>query len=195
MSWYKTFKLGAIGGELEIPMQTIALAFDYRQVEQMQRNIAGDNKRTLLKVNVPIIIIQGARMPLATFKRLLGFYQSKISLNFMTNDALGVTDQSEISRDASTVYLTNTGVTGIIIRGVYLLADVYRTGTNYYTGGSFNESLLKITLGTPVPNSNESVWVDYDFTGNRVYVTRFNPFPHVGQYQDFWQVNIELTGR
>ena len=176
-------------------MQALGISFDFRQVEQLQRNVAGDFKRTILKQNVPIIVIQAARMPLVTFKRMMGFYQSKEAMNFLTSDSMGVTDQLEISQTSGVVYLTNTGCTGITIQGVYLRADVYRTGTNYYTGGSFVESTLKITLGTPLPGPNEPVWIDYDFTGNRVLVTRFNPSPHVGASQDYWQANIELTGR
>ena len=195
MAWLQTFRLGIVGGELDLVMQALGISFDFRQVEQLQRNVAGDFKRTILKQNVPIIVIQAARMPLVTFKRMMGFYQSKEAMNFLTSDSMGVTDQLEISQTSGVVYLTNTGCTGITIQGVYLRADVYRTGTNYYTGGSFVESTLKITLGTPLPGPNEPVWIDYDFTGNRVLVTRFNPSPHVGASQDYWQANIELTGR
>jgi len=195
MAWLKIFKLGIVGSELELVMQAMGISYDFRQVEQLQRNVAGDFKRSILKQNVPIITIQAAKMPAVTFKRMMGFYQSKEPLNFLAKDDFGVTDQLEISQTASVVYLTNTGCTGITIQGVYLRADVYRTGTNYFTSGSFVESTLKITLGSALPGPNESVWIDYVFTGHRVLVTRFNPFPHSGASQDYWQANIELTGK
>lgn len=45
------------------------------------------------------------------------------------------------------------------VLGVYLAGDVERSGTNYYTGGSFLGSV--ITLVVPLPSATEPVIVDY----------------------------------
>lgn len=45
------------------------------------------------------------------------------------------------------------------VQGVWLGTDPGHTGTNYYTGGSFN--IREIELGTELPNQNTDVLIDY----------------------------------
>ena len=45
------------------------------------------------------------------------------------------------------------------VLGVFLASDITMTGTNYYTGGSFNGKV--ITLGTNLPAANTSVLINY----------------------------------
>lgn len=194
MAWLTTFKLGIPGGELDLIGRVTIPSFDHKHVEQQQRNVAGDLKRTYLKTHVPIIGIQMTSLPMATIKRLLGFYKSLEPLNFISNNAFGVTDQQEISTSTTSVTLTNMCASGVTILGVYLRADTARAGTNYFTSGSYNATTRVITLGTPLPGANTQVWVDYNFTGYSVWMTALQPTPHEGHSQDLWRANIQLTG-
>jgi hypothetical protein len=49
------------------------------------------------------------------------------------------------------------------VTGVWLATDPNRLGTNYFTGGGFNDQTGVITLGTPLP-SVQRVLVDYEYT-------------------------------
>lgn len=51
----------------------------------------------------------------------------------------------------------------VSVTGVWLATDPNRLGTNYFTGGGFNDQTGIITLGTPLP-SIQRVLVDYEYT-------------------------------
>lgn len=50
------------------------------------------------------------------------------------------------------------------IQGVYLTSDPNRLATNYFTGGSYNDTTGVVTLGTALPSGTTSVLVDYTYT-------------------------------
>lgn len=56
--------------------------------------------------------------------------------------------------------LINSGA----VTGAYLPSDPNRLGTNYFTGGSYNNSTGLITLGTPLPSGITIALVDYVYT-------------------------------
>lgn len=194
MSWLSTFKLGLPGLELDVKGRVASPRFEIVGVENLQRNVAGDLKRTFLKHNVPTISLQLMALPMSVVATLTGLYHSRQVLNFLSNTAFSVDHQLETSSADDTVFLTKTGLTGITIVGVFLQADAANTGTNYFTGGSYDAASREITLGTPLPSANESVWVSYTYTGHRVFITRLSPTPYRGESQDLWQASLELTG-
>lgn len=50
------------------------------------------------------------------------------------------------------------------ILGVYLKTDPNRLATNYFTGGTYNDSTGLVTLGTTLPSGTTEVLVDYIYT-------------------------------
>lgn len=68
----------------------------------------------------------------------------------------------------------DTLTVGVSVTPVYSVEGVYDnpldTGTNYYTGGSFNSATGVITLGTPYYDGNQ-LYVDYRYRINNVAVT------------------------
>lgn len=195
MSWLEVFLLGASGQELGLTMKVQSVTFDEKNVEQTQRNIAGDLKRTFLKVDVPVIAVSFLGASNDVHSRLKGMFQRKQILNLKAHTALGVRDQLERSTSTTKVTLTNTGASGISIVGVFLSSDFNKSGTNYFTSGSYNSTTREITLGSALPGANTDVIVDYNYTGHNVMVTRLNTMPHAGASKDLWMGTIELTGR
>lgn len=49
------------------------------------------------------------------------------------------------------------------IQGVWLVTDPNRLGTNYFTGGSFNDTTGVVTLGTALPFGTTTVLMDYTY--------------------------------
>lgn len=194
MAWFQNFLLGIEGSELEILAKILTPNFELKNVEQLIRNISGGLRRDIIKHGVDIVVLQTAAVPESTLARLRGYFQSKAVLNFKMNDALIVTDQLEISSDATHVTLTNTALTGMTISGIFLKSDVARALTNYFSGGSFNGTTFVATLGSPLPGANTEVWVDYAYTGQSVMLTRLNAVPHEAANKDLWKVTVELTG-
>ena len=61
---------------------------------------------------------------------------------------------------ANHIPLINSGA----ISGVYLQNDPNRLGTNYFTGGTYNDASGLITLGTALPTGATKVLIDYSYT-------------------------------
>jgi hypothetical protein len=55
-------------------------------------------------------------------------------------------------------------INSLAVTGVYLTTDSNRLGTNYYTGGAYNDVTGSITLGTPLPSGTTIVLADYSYT-------------------------------
>lgn len=77
----------------------------------------------------------------------------QVSFDAITNN---ITGENQRSVNKSTV---NTNYTIKSVIGVYLLSDINKTGTNYYTGGSFTTNT--ITLGTFLAVDYVDVVIDY----------------------------------
>lgn len=77
-----------------------------------------------------------------------------------------VVSEAKTSSNATTVT-----VDGNIykVSGVYLATDTLKTGTNYYTGGSFSAKV--ITLGVALPGATTNVIVDYEGDTRRQLTT------------------------
>jgi len=80
----------------------------------------------------------------------------------VTTNAVSVVDEQTISNGLSLVTALN--LTVLSVSGVWLQTDPGHSGTNYYTGGSFNPNNGQITLGTPLPDAFSPVLINYSHT-------------------------------
>ncbi len=65
------------------------------------------------------------------------------------------------AQDTTADYEIGTDYAIGAVSGVYRASDTTRSGTNYYTGGSFEENTQTITLGISPGDAGESMIVDY----------------------------------
>ncbi|MDI6740301.1 MAG: carboxypeptidase regulatory-like domain-containing protein, partial [Candidatus Edwardsbacteria bacterium] len=94
--------------------------------------------------------------------------------------------------DSVTVTVVNIPVNQVL--GVY--DTVSGTGTNYYTGGSFNPATGVVTLGTPYPNWGSSpVYADYSYKADNVIIS-YSYRHSIGKYTplDTMTLQINSTG-
>src|SRR6185312_1101037 len=79
----------------------------------------------------------------------------------------------------------------LTITGVFTAPD--GSGTNYFTGGSYADATRAITLGSPLPNATQQVYVTFTYTGWLVHFTKFAPKAQ-GGLVDIFPYDIELAG-
>ncbi len=194
MSWLKPYSLGLAGYELPLMMQVLSFSMDHNNVEAQAMTVLGDLRRSIIKVHVPVIALETAALTEAVMARLRGLRNSQDLLNLKCKSAFTVTDQICIASTSGTVILPNMSASGVTIAGVYLATDIHRTGTNYFTSGSYDAASRMISLGADLPADNSEVVVDFSFTGHTVLMTKLVEMPHEGQYQDLWKASMELTG-
>jgi hypothetical protein len=193
MAWLDCFKLGDAGSEIEFANNPSEVTFEDVEICDTDRNLAGDKKKYFSKVGHKISLkypmceiaelnkLQSIKNAYGTFKRLL------------MNDALGIIDEPRISSDKDTVTIMPSSRAGITITGVWLYTDTGHTGTNYYTGGSYNATTKTITLGTSLPASNMAVIINYSYQGWDVDIIGMPTVASVERPLTF-DVQIELEG-
>lgn len=72
---------------------------------------------------------------------------------------MSIQDEMIYPATLSTLYVSRPRINSVI--GVYLFDDNEHSGTNYYTGGGFDESTGKIWLGTPLVSTAAYARVSY----------------------------------
>ena len=194
MAWKTSFALGISGSELSLVGKVLNIVIEEKNIAVDSRNVAGDKRRSILKMLVPTISLDLAALTDAMVARLRGLRASQAVLNFICDGGMNVTDLVLTSTSTIAVTLPNTSCSGITIAGVYLATDTGRSGTNYYTTGSFNSATGIITLGSALPGANTQVVVDWTFTGRSVLMNTFTPIPHQGQFSNLWSAKVELEG-
>ncbi len=89
-----------------------------------------------------------------------GLWFEVLSIGVTTN-VVTVTD--ELQNAQGTTLVTTSNIRLNSVTGVWLAGDPDHTGTNYYTGGSYDVSTGEITLGVALPYSDAAVIITYSY--------------------------------
>jgi hypothetical protein len=79
----------------------------------------------------------------------------------VTSNEVFVVDETQNGIGTDTVQVSNTTVTSV--SGVWIQGDYDHTGTNYFTGGSFDADTGVLTLGSVLSYENALVIVSYSY--------------------------------
>lgn len=79
--------------------------------------------------------------------------------NGVISNTVTQTNETQTSIDADTIFVLRTNLTSVT--SVVLASDP--SGTNFFTGGTFNSSTGEITLGFSLPSANSEVLVTYTY--------------------------------
>lgn len=172
MAW-TTFQLGNTGNLRSFANQPSQINFSPDELESSVRNRRGDlfvsNRRKItdrVTVRYPYIDTDEVN----TLQSILNDGSEHKELR--VQDAFKIIDEKRVSSSVSLVRITRSARIGIAMEGVWLATDTGHTGTNYWTGGSFDADTFEITLGTPLASANTEVFVNYTFVGWNVKVDR-----------------------
>lgn len=206
MAW-TTFKLGRPGSEYEftVPGNPQALSIENRNIRVLQTNIEGDLKKSTLKLYVPSIRMNSNYLPFAERNKLASLMNiTDAFLSFMLRDDFLITAEKALPVDVSTVNIANSsilrlekallaaGASGhITITGVF--DNPAGTGTNYYTSGSFDGTTGAITLGTPVADASNPVYISYTYKGWLVEIEDLSDSINGGRV-DLFSYDMSLRG-
>lgn len=219
MGW-QTFKLGRPGYEYDFDVNPSAMQIDEQPISILQRNLAGDLKKSILKTSAPIIRINSNYLMVAQrnqFASLAGI--SDTFLSFITRDDWQVIaekntpislTQVKIQNNSATklsAALVAAGFTGIItINSVAQIPNVTAgpvfggggfgeggfSGPDFFTGGSYDDLTKTITLGTTLSSLNP-VYVSYTYKG---WLVNMDKLSHAiqGGWIDRFTYDFQLTG-
>jgi len=219
MGW-QTFKLGRPGYEFDFDVNPAAMAIDDGPIAVLQRNLAGDLKKSVLKTSVPIIKINSNYLMMAQrnqFASLAGIADTFLS--FITRDDWQVIAEKNMPTSLTQVKLQNNSATklsaalvaagfpGIItVTSVAQVPNVTAgptfggggfgeggfSGPDFFTGGSYDDLTRTVTLGTTL-NSLEAVYITYTYQGWLVNMEKMSHSIQ-GGWVDKFLYDFVLTG-
>lgn len=221
MAWIPQFLLGRPGFEYSFDINPEGMSIDEAPLAVIQRNLAGDMKKSVLKASVPIIKVNSSFLALQQrnqFASLAGIADTFLS--FQTRDDWQVLSERNLPQSVTKVVIQNNsatklsaalvaaGFTGIItINGVATVPNVLAgptfgsggfgsggfDGPDYFAGGSYDDASRTITLGTSLPSATQYVYVTYTYKG---WLVNLDVLSHSvkGGWMDRFSYDFQLTG-
>ena len=176
--WISQFLLGRPGNELTFNINPNAIDIRAAQIAAKKRTLSGHLRKWVFRTSFPTITLESdffRFQDLNAMQSLLAVADTMLSFKVRDGDLQTVmeicyqTDALTVPiRENSAVLLSAAlvaaGAPGsITINGVY--DNPAGTGTNYYTGGSYDDASCTITLGTPLIVATTPVYVTYSYSG------------------------------
>ena len=192
---YVTFKIGTAGNESNMTFQIQSLNITPLDILAEVKNIQGDYKKNIFKVNVPDFAIGGIKLTQTDYNLFVSMKSRRSLLNFIFRDDLAVVDEEDTSSTTLLVTLMNTAASGIVPTGVWLKSDPTHAATNYYTGGgTYNSTTRVLTLHSALPGANTDVLINYTYTGFACIIKSISIAAMQGQSKLFYTANMMIGG-
>jgi len=195
VKWLGNFKIGIDKDNLFTVGRMVSI-FRINPIELCTetRDVRGYLKKVSLDKKVDIVEVFCSDMSTAV-KNELQYNLMKSNLIFLQAFETGEEekeDRTSISR--TSVKIMPTSKRFITITSVVLASAP--TGTNYYTGGSFDEETYLITLGASLPDegANQAVIVSYNYKGWKGSVKETFIEPLSPKKIEVWSLGFKLTG-
>ena len=175
--WINSFLLGRPGAELSFDLNPNQVQITKTQISSVKRVLSGRLIKRVFRTEFPTIDLSGTFFTYAQADQmasLLNITDTLLSFrvrddmtmfgeqNFPANGGTTVTLQENSATLLSAALVAASAAPSVAIVGVYDNPGL--TGTNYYTGGSYDSPTRTVTLGTPLPTSG-ACYITYTYTG------------------------------
>ena len=201
--WITQFKLGVPGSEYTFELNPQALNSSEGPITVINENLAANLRKDVLKNYRPTFRVNSNYLTVAQKQQFVALAGLPIFLSFQTRDNDWTFLEKDTPDSVSGITLRSNSITlldkalndvsaaaNLTVTGVFLTAAL--TGTNYYTGGSYARATRVITLGTPLPNTND-VYVQYSYLGCLVNMQAINTVAQGGKV-DIHSYDFQLEG-
>jgi len=204
MAWLSSFKLGRPGYELTFDANPMQMPIGEAQICAINRVLSGRLKKRVFRTTFPTIKISSNWFPLADRNKFLSLLSvTDTFLSFQVRDDLEMQGEVNYPTDSTHIPLRGNSATllskalvaagfasQITVSGVY--DNPSYTGTNYYTGGSYDDASLVVTLGSAV-SASVAHYCTYIYKGWLVDIRRIDYTAYGGRV-DLFSYDLELVG-
>jgi len=223
MSWLSPFLLGRPGGEYSFEISPEGMDIEEAGVVVLQRNLAGDLKKSTLKTSAPIIKVNSSFLSLTQrnqFASLVGIADTFLS--FKTRNDWQVVDELVTILSSTTLQLANTSATrlsavlvGMDFPSVITIVTPFKfgigPGSTFGSGGfgegefggggetfdpgviTYNDVTRVITMTNALSDITAPLFLSYTYTGWLVNLERLTHRAQ-GGWLDRFQYDFQLTG-
>ena len=219
MAWLSPFLLGRPGAEIQLDLPPEAIEVQEMPIASVQKNLAGDLKKSVIKASAPTIRINSRRLSPTQRNQLASLAGIRDTfLSFQTRDDWQVFQELVTVIDATHVQIANTSATRlsallvalggssiITVQPVFGLAfggGAYGAGAYgaAFSGGdfdpgdvSYDDATRIITIENPIDDLESAIFVSYNYKGWLVNMRQMNA-KSGGSFADIFSYDIELNG-
>lgn len=203
-SWLSPFLLGRPGYELSFDVNPASLSLDEGQIAAFDRTLAGIGKKWVFNTYIPTIKISSDWFPIATRNQFVSLLSvTDTFLSFQTRDDWQMQLEINPILSASTVSVQTNSATRLsaalvaagfssVVTIVGVFDNPAGTGTNYFTGGSYNDQSYVVTLGTNFA-TQQYAYVTYTYKGWLVDLQKVST-KAMGGKSDLLSYDYQLVG-
>ncbi len=220
MAWLSQFLLGRPCNEYSFEVNPEAMSIEETGVFVVQRNLAGDLKKSVLKASAPLIKVNSSYLSLAQrnqFASLVGIGDTFLS--FRTRDDWQVTDESVTILSTTSIQLNNTSMSrlsaALVSAGcasIITILTPWTLSTGYYYGAggfgyggyggpvtfdpgtvTYDDATRIATFTNALADDISTVLVSYTYTG---WLVNMEQLGHKAQggWMDRFTYDFQLTG-
>lgn len=220
MAWKQPFLLGRPGAEYEFEVNPEGMVIDESGVVSLQRNLAGDLKKSTLKINVPSIKINSSFLPFDQrnkFNSLIGVADTFLSFQTRTdwkqyNDLSQVLTTTQFKLTNSSALRLSKALVQLGFASIITITEITlgpASSSAWEAGawgafpwmGTYNPGVITyddltyiVTITNAIPNITDyAVYISYTYTGWLVNMQKMN-----SQFQGGWldraKYDINLEG-
>jgi hypothetical protein len=193
VAWISNFLLGRPGYEIPFDLNPSSMKISDAQIAATSRVLSGRRKKWVFCTSVPTITIDSKWLLLAdrnALESLLSITDTPLSFRVRTGDFQMV---NEINSPLSTINVTLQQNSATRLSSQITVGSVSTNpnggGTNYFTGGAYNDLNYVVTLGTALPSSSQSVYVTYNYSG---WLVHMDAMPY--DWQGGWIDRAQYSG-
>lgn len=195
--WLGRFLIGTSESNIEeIGRMKSEFSINVEEMTQKSRDVRGDLRKVSLDKIVDTVKVRCSDMTKEVADKLLQKIINTREMIYLKVFENGKKDiQYRLSSSRDTVKLTRMSRRFITIESVVLASEP--AGTNYYSGGNYDEENYIIHLGTPLPEEggdNQEVIVRFSYRGWKGVVDRASIVTHEVKETGLWKVNFTLEG-
>lgn len=177
MAWLSAFKLGRPGNEIDFTINPNTVEIRPAQIAAKKRTISGHLRKWVFRTSFPTISLSSDFFTLQDYNRmqsLLTITDTMLSFKVRGGDLQTIgeicypTNSTMVPIRENSAVLLSAALIAAGAAGTITINHVYDnpagTGTDYYTGGSYDDASAVITLGTPLVVT-APVYVTYSYGG------------------------------
>lgn len=220
---WTSFLLGRPGSEYTFEVPPGAMTIAPTAIKSLQRNLAGDLRKSILKTDVPMIQINSNSLSLEQrnqFASLIGVADSFLSFICrddwqVTNDLVSIIDLTHVQLSNNSALKLSAAYVQLGLASLITIVTPFATGSGPafglgpFGGGPFGigsgggifdpgavsyaDATRIITLTNPLPSANLSIYVTYTYPGWLVEMTSMSHKAQ-GGWLDRFTYDISLQG-
>jgi hypothetical protein len=202
MAWLTQFLLGRPGSEYTFELNPQGMRIEESAIVVRQRNLAGDLKKSTLKISVPTIQIDSDYLTMTQrnqFHSLAGIDDTFLSFKTRTDwtqyaDKASVITTTKFRLNNSSALRLSKTLTAMSLSSTIAISTITSSEAGWSSGAvTYSDSSFDVNVGVALATTTSAVYVTYTYNGWLVDMQKVST-SYRGGSGDLSSYSFELTG-